>query len=199
MKNFVKNNNYLYTINSGRIITFNLEDKEISEIEIELHPENNNIRDFAFYNNNLYILDDFSNQIYKYNAIENYFSSGNTWINNENNIQKASSLTIDGNIYISQENGNLKRFYSGSLQEFKIEDIDPKIENINKIYTDRSINEIYIMDNISKTIIIINKEGSLIAQYYFPTIESMDDFLVDGAAQKIYILSENKIVSLNLN
>ena len=55
------------------------------------------------------------------------------------------------------------------------------------------------MDSNSKRIIIISKDGTLINQFYLPTLLVMNDFVVDGAAQKVYIQSNNKIISLNLN
>ncbi|MCD4705143.1 hypothetical protein K8R66_03645, partial [bacterium] len=170
INNFVKNGDILYALNNDNLFSFNLDDNQFSKLEIAFHSNYQNSKATTFYSDNLYILDADSNQIYKHTPLKNGFSKGNEWINDNTDLSSANSIAIDGNIYVAYNNGELKRLYAGSLNDLEIEDIDPIIENIDKIYTDKSIPEIYIMDNISKRIIIINKEGQLIKQYYFPTI-----------------------------
>ena len=196
---FGKVENFLHALDiNDKVIKIDLDSNKATEIDITYHPNYKSANDASFYNNRLYLLDNQSNQIYKHNQGTESFNKGEEWIKDNTDIINATSLAIDGNIYVSNNAGQIKKFYTGVLTEFNLEAIDPIIKNIDKIYTDITINEIYILDNTSKRIIIINKDGKLINQFYFPTLSVMNDFVIDGSAQKVYIQSVNKIISLNL-
>lgn len=197
---FEKNENFLYGLqNNDKVIKIDLDKNEGKQIEITHHPNYIQANDMTMYNGRIYASDNQSNQIYKYNQGTENFGKGEAWINDETNINHATSITIDGNIYLGTNTGELIKLYTGVKSDFQIEEIDPKVENINKVFTDITIQEIYFIDNNSKRLIIINKKGELVNQYYFPTLSSMDNFVVDGAAKKIYIQSENKIIVLDIS
>ncbi|MDD3285010.1 MAG: hypothetical protein PHZ07_05440 [Patescibacteria group bacterium] len=191
---FTKEDEFVYILENDKVIKINLETREKVEMNIALHPNYKNTKDAQMYGNRLYILDSESKQIYKHTMGETNFSKGENWIKSNTDISKATSITIDGDIYLGTSDGNIIRFYSGDLKSINITLIDPIVKNIDKIYTDRTIQEVYLMDNTSKRIVIINKDGALINQYYFPTIKNMNNFIVDGSAKKIYIQSENSIL-----
>jgi hypothetical protein len=198
--NFSKDGNFIYGLKENdRVIKIDLINQTAQEITITYHPNHKQADDLMVYGGRIYILDSQNNQIYKHNQGTISFGKGEEWIQDGTDIQNAQALTIDGNIYIATNKGEIKKFYTGNSVKFDIEEIDPQIKNIDQIFTDTTINEIYFLDNNSKRVIIINKDGVLINQFYLPTLATMTDFIVDGAAQKVYIQSDNKIVSLNLN
>jgi hypothetical protein len=200
IKSFDKDNEFVYGLkNNDQVVKINLDDQSAEEITITYHPNYKNADDLMIYNDKIYILDSQNNQIYKHNQGDTSFGKGNAWITDNTNLNEAQAITIDGNIYIATGSGEVKRFYTGSSENFEVEEIDPLVKNIDEIFTDTSINEIYLMDSNSKRIIVINKNGELVNQFYLPTLPVMNNFIVDGAAQKVYIQSENKIISLNLN
>jgi len=196
---FEKNENFLYGLQNGdKVIKIDLDKNEGKQIEITHHPNYIQANDMTMYNGRIYALDNQSNQIYKYNQGTENFGKGEVWINDETNINHATSITIDGNVYLGTNTGELIKLYTGTKADFQIEEIDPLVQNISKVFTDLTIQEIYFIDNNSKRLIIINKKGELINQYYFPTLSSMDNFVVDGAAKKAYIQSENKIIVIDI-
>lgn len=200
INNFGKDENFIYGLKENdQVIKINLDNQEAEEMTITYHPNYKQADDLMIYGGRIYILDNQNNQIYKHNQGTISFGKGEEWIKDKTNIQNSQALTIDGNIYLASNTGEIQKFYTGNLANFDIEEIDPEIKNIDQIFTDTTINEIYFLDNNSKRVIIINKDGTLINQFYLPTLPVMTDFIIDGAAQKVYIQSNNKIISLDLN
>lgn len=200
ISSFDKDENFVYGLkDNDKVLKINLDEQSAEEITITYHPNYIQANDLMIYNNKIYILDSQNSQIYKHNQGTESFGKGESWIKNNTEISHGKAITIDGNIYIATNTGEIKKFYTGNLENFEVEEIDPEVKNIDEIFTDLTINEIYLMDSNSKRIIVINKNGELINQFYLPTLPVMNDFLIDGAAQKVYIQSENKIISLNLN
>ena len=200
IKAFDKDENFVYGLkDNDQVVKINLDEQKAEEVTITYHPNYKQANDLMIYNGKIYILDSQNNQIYKHNPGTESFGKGNNWINDGGEINKGTSITIDGNIYLATSEGEIKKFYTGNLVKFDIEEIDPVVKNIDKIFTDISINELYLLDSNSKRIIIISKDGVLINQFYLPTLPVMNNFIIDGAAQKVYIQSDNKIISLDLS
>jgi hypothetical protein len=196
---FEKDDKFLYGLNSeDKVVKINLDNNNSATLDIAYHPNYKQADDLALYNGRVYILDSSNNQIYRHNQGSINFSKGEEWLKDDSNIANATSIVIDSSIYVGTRTGKIQRLYGGKAADFELETIDPEIKNIDQLYTDQSINEIYILESKSKRIIVVNKEGKLLNQYYLPTLNTIDDFIIDGAAQKIYIQSGNKIVEFQI-
>ncbi len=194
---FEKYNNLVYGLDSNnKANAIDLTNNTINKIDINYHPNYKNAVDAVTYNDKIYILDPESNQIYKNTIKNNSIDKGEAWITDGSDIKNALSIAIDSNIYLGFNDGTIKMFYTGKTKTFTIMTINPIIKSINRIYTDKTINEIYILDSQTKRIIIINKKGEMIKQYYFPTLNKLDNFTIDGANKTIYLQSENKIIEI---
>lgn len=194
---FEKYNNIVYGLDAAnKANTINLENGNINKIDINYHPNYKKAIGAVTYNDKIYILDPESNQIYKQNIKVSSIDKGEAWINDGSDIKNALSIAIDSNIYIGFNDGTIKMFYTGKQKTFELKTINPIIKSIDKIYTDKSINEIYLLDSQTKRVIIINKKGEMIKQYYFPTLNKLDNFTIDGASKTIYLQSENKIIEI---
>ncbi len=197
LKTYAKNKNFIYGIDTdNKLAKIDIDAKSISKVEITYHPNFKSSKDMAFYNDRIYILDTENNQIYKHSPSGNNFSKGEAWITDNSDIKNALSITIDSTIYLGNSGGTITTLYTGKLKPFTLQEINPTINNINKIYTDNTIKEIYLLDSQTKRIVVINKSGELIKQHYFPTLNKLDDFVFDGASKTIYIQSENKIIEV---
>lgn len=192
-----KNQNFVYGLDlNNKIAKIDLDTKAITKLDIAYHPNLRKGLAISFYNDKLYILDPESNQIYKHNQEKDSFAKGEAWISDNTDIKNALCMSIDSNIYLGNNNGTMTVLYTGKSKTFTLQEINPIVKSINKIYTDNSMKEIYILDSQTKRIIAINKSGGLIKQYYFPTLNKLDDLIYDGATKTIYLQSENKIIEV---
>ncbi|KKR07262.1 MAG: hypothetical protein UT32_C0014G0021 [Parcubacteria group bacterium GW2011_GWC2_39_14] len=153
----------------------------------------------ALYGDRLYVVDAAKEQIYKHQKADNKFNDAQTWIKNKKDAKllTATSLSIDGNIYVLNKDGKINKFYNGELQEFKQALIEPALTNAQKIYTNLDLNNLYILED--KRIIVLNKDGGLVNQYAFESLNSpITDIMILGKDEKIILTSENKIYSVKL-
>ncbi|MDD4289859.1 MAG: hypothetical protein PHH83_01110 [Patescibacteria group bacterium] len=196
---FAKNGDYIIGLDIKDLIKINSTNSEITKESITYHPNYKSSNDAEFYAENLYILDSQSNQIYKHLGNNGKLGKGDTWIKDASSVSNSNCITIDTNIYIGNNDGSILKMYSGKKLPFELKDVDPKISKIDKIYTDKTIKEIYLLESQSRRIIIIDKDGNLLKQYYLPTLKEIDNFSIDGATKKLYILSDSKIITINIS
>lgn len=146
------------------------------------------------YGKNLYFLDKEKNQIYKFTKTTAGFSKGKVWIMDADlpNVSSAVDMAIDSNIYILYKDGIVDKYFSGNKEaSFSLNSIEPKVESVNEIITNETIDSIYIVSYDEKRILVLNKDGVFQKQYYIDLNSEIDDVLIEK--NKIYILSENKI------
>ena len=82
------------------------------------------------------------------------------------------------------------------IQDFETEIIEPAlIGGNNKLIVQ---NNIYILDNTNKRIIIYSKDGKFIKQYASASFNDINNFTVDEKNSKIYLVSGNKIKKIDI-
>jgi len=143
------------------------------------------------YNGNIYAADDSS--LYKYSGIDgNSFGSKTKWLKDlgSANLNANNSMTFDGNLFISANNGQIFKFFTGKNQNFNASQSLPK--EIKKIQTIGDVDYLYILPQNSQKIVILTKLGELVSQYDFASLNApIIDFCVDK--DNLYLISENKI------
>jgi hypothetical protein len=154
-----------------------------------------NIGGFGIYFGNVYVLDK-QNGIIKFAsgsyAKSDYFSG------TAPNLTKANALAIDGSIWVLFSNGDIKKYTKGKEDSFKVTGLDSKFSNATRIYTDIDSDNVYILDNGNRRIVVLGKNGSYKAQYQSEIIKGASDFDVKEGDKKIYVLSSGKIFEINL-
>ncbi|MGB4253853.1 MAG: hypothetical protein WBJ22_01925 [Minisyncoccales bacterium] len=115
------------------------------------------------------------------------------WFKERKAGKEGVSVAIDGNIYLLQQNGIVKRFSAGALkEEIASPNVFPKIKNATKIFTSPNNNYLYILEPEEKRVIVTNKKGELIVEYQSEKFEDLIDLWVTPQDKKIYLLSINK-------
>ncbi len=170
--------------------------------------------DFATYSKYIYLLDPINNQIWKYPR--NRDSYGEATDYNENaDLTKAVSITIDGDIWVLQNDadgdmGNdILRIRKGEKKPLKISDLPASVwNNPQKIYTNDALKFIYVLDGANKRILRFYKDPpeagtdarTLIynMQYLFEDLDEVRDFWVNPAEQKLFVIDAQKIYEVTI-
>lgn len=147
------------------------------------------------YLGNFYVLDKKSNQIFKF-ASNNYEKSN--YLQGAVDLSSARSLTIDGSIWVLLQNGSILKFTKGDQESFKVSGLDKPLSSPTKVYTDKEIDNVYILDNGNSRIVILGKDGSFKEQYLSNIIKTARDFEVLEKDKKIYVLSQSKVYEIEL-
>ena len=88
---------------------------------------------------------------------------------------------------------SINKFTSGALQAFKYPTLTDPVTNAARI---KVATNIYILEPTKKRLIILNKNGVLQNQIYFPNTSVLFDFYVDEASRSIYLLDDNKLLKI---
>lgn len=190
----------IYTKNNdqGSYKIFDISTKQVVG-ELKTLAENQSVKDLSIYGNNLYVLDNQANQIFKYPESGSSFSGGQKWLKQENDLSTASSLTIDGSVYIVYNDGQINNFLKGSKEVFDYHTPNPKIGQNAKIKTFRDSDYLYIIDPQNMRIIILNKDGNIKDQYASQAFNNLLDLAVDPDEKVIYLLNGTHLYLLAIN
>lgn len=196
-----KNRVVLSSLNANNEIYYSIFDLDKKQITGDLKQNVNNtaVKDLCVYGNNLYVLGDKDNQIFKYPESGGGFSGGQTWIKDELDISQASSLAIDGSIYIIDKDGNIKNLLKGYLEKFDYHKPNPSIGTNATIKTFRDSNYLYIIDPENYRVIVLNKDGNIKDQYASQKFDDLKDLTIDPDEKAIYLLNNQYIYLLAIN
>lgn len=191
------NDNELLFFNEARnAFLLNPNNDSLQNVSIKL-PENSNIVAVTAYNNRIYMLDQSNNQIYRYNRATGGLNSQTAWITEGGiNIKDGISIVVDGSVYVLKSNGEIFKFQNGRLADFRLTTIDPPLIAPTKLKTTENSNFLYILDPTEKRVVVFDKEGSLIQQYFSNKFNNLKDFLITESAQEIFVLNGSVIYGL---
>ena len=193
------------TLNDNELLFFNQENKAFA-----LDPNTDALQPLAFtwdtadkitdataYNNRLYLLNAAANQIFRYTRIDGGLSAGVPWLTDANvSLQDVVSIVVDGSVYALKSTGDILRLQNGKATDFHVSAIDPPFKSPTKIKTFDSSKFLYILDPASKRLVVLDKQGNLIKQYYSEKFDNLKDFIVVESAKKLYLFSGSIIYGI---
>jgi hypothetical protein len=185
----------IYYLNNKNLIKLKTAKEELETIPLTFKNGVSGYSGLGIYNGNLYALDGLGGQIYKNNKNGNTFSAPTAWVTDNTDIKNGIDLAIDGSIYILKSNGDLIKFLKGKKSDFILDKIEPVLQKPTKIYISAEQKFIYIMEPESKRIVVYDKAGKYILQYYSDKFDDLKSFFPDEKNKLIYILNKTEILS----
>ena len=168
-------------------------DDDIGEID-----GNANVSDLKVFGSRLYALSK-DGQIYKFTADGDNYGDSAPWITEDGILSNSKSLAIDGAVYVVDGNGEIKKFFSGVVdEEFNLDAIEPVLTNPSLIYTDENITSIYLLDPDNNRALRFNKEGKLTSQYISDKFDNLTDLVVDEDTGKLYLLNGSQVYMIKI-
>jgi hypothetical protein len=157
--------------------------------------------DFAAYGRYLYVLNPGKEQIYKYPRQRSKYGNASEY-NLDADLTGGISITIDGNIYVLKQGGEIIKIFKGEQQVFDIEDLATDISDATKIFTLPEHNNLYVLDPVNRRVVILEKEvgpgGRYVGQIYFEDVPDVQDFYVDKKEDKLYLLTKKQILEVEI-
>jgi len=189
----IDKNNNIYYFNLENIIQLNTETGEIANLAINLVGSSQDVVNMTCFNNRLYLLDKKNNQIYRYNKSADSFPKAQVWLKEKEDFSNAVNMAIDGHIYVLKSNGELLKFLKGRKQEFKLEIIEPALEQPIKVIVSSELKYIYIFEPSKQRLVVFDKTGQFLLQYQSDQLTDLKDFTVDEVNRKIYFLNGTSV------
>ena len=181
--------NTVYYRHQGKIYRLDIRNDRLTSADLSNYNEAENYAGFNLYNQRVYLLARAANELFVYPA---NLTTRSAWLKEEANLSNVIDLYIDGNIYFLNRDGQVLKYRVGQNENYNSKPLDPPTNSVHKILGDDK--QLYILDGTNKRIVIIAKDdGHLMGQYYFETLNSIDDFALDMEARLIYILANDKL------
>jgi len=198
---------FLVSDEKGIFASYNLLNQELKPIKVERNHEfsaqggsavafgegGQSIKDFVIYANRLYGLEE--KGIYRYRKTADGFGREEKWLKENFDLKDAKAMTIDGDIYILKDNEVFK-FYQGKKENFKLEDILPKIKNLTFVFASSDLNNLYLLEQ--NRLLIFDKSGKIVKQISSPKFNNLKSFAVSADGKKAWLLEGQKIYKISL-
>ena len=154
-----------------------------------------NVVDMELYNGNIYVLDESTEEVYKFLVTEGGYSDKKTYFGAGQTISLtgATGLSIDGSVYLSTKD-SVQKYLSGVRESFS-PDFPTENAQFDHIYTDADIEQLYILDKKNASVYILTKEGEYqrqIQSSVFAKANALfvyDDMIFTINNEKIYTVS----------
>jgi len=185
-------NNNLYLLSSGKISLV-----EKSGLTQKIDLSSSSVTDVQFWNGSLYILDKNNQSIWKSTPSASGYSTPQSWLKNDAKLELgATSLSIDGQIWVLTESGRIYLYNSGVKSKFNQNQENNFTKTANLI-TDPDSDYLVFSDN-SKFIYVYRKTGEFAFKFNTGNLQILD--LAFNAPDKtIYFLaSDQKIYKISL-
>lgn len=186
-------NGLIYFFGGNKIIELDTANDSMKYLNINTGIKPEDVVASEIYNNNLYLVSAKDNKIIRFEKSGSSYSSGISWLKENADLSSATDIAIDGQIYILNKNGEVKRFNKGKSDDFKLDIVEPTITNATKIVALPDSNYLYILDSLSKRIVVFEKTGQFVMQYQFDGMDNIKDFQVDEKNKIIYILNSTVV------
>jgi len=185
--NFAFDKTNLYLINKSDISLV-----EKNNLTSKISLTNINPTDFKFWNGAVYVLDSENQTVWKYNPNASGFSKAQNWLKNDAKLELgASSLSINGKIWVLYQNGSISPYLSGVKDNFKPSQAS-EFTKTNNLDVTLEKELLTFVDN-NNIVYLYQKSGELLSKFNLGNLK-VNDIAFNEANNLIYILcSDQKI------
>lgn len=199
-------NDQLYIFKKG-VGVYTLDKNHVLTLAISKDDQWGDISNIVVYNGNIYLLDSEKNDVYKYLVVENGYGVKVSYFKSDQTISfdDPHSIAIDSSLYVGVSDAVYK-YTAGIRDEFTI--VIPGDENpkFTALFTDRTVNKVYIWDKDQGKVFILSKQGSFEKQVESSILKKASHFIVreknpdmPNIPVGIFVLVKDKIYTISLD
>ncbi|MDZ7586906.1 MAG: hypothetical protein U0946_04070, partial [Patescibacteria group bacterium] len=159
-----------------------------------------NISDSVGFGSNLYLLDKSkSGQIWKYLGVTSGLSAKRTYLKGETyDLSEAMSMAIDGSVWVLFSDGTIAKYVQGTKDAFVVAGLDKNFEEPIKIFTSPEVENLYVLDRRQTRVVVVSKTGEYQAQYEWPGMAGVKDLAVSEKLKKMFLLTGEKVFTIDI-
>ncbi|MCX6791488.1 MAG: hypothetical protein NT149_00430 [Candidatus Gottesmanbacteria bacterium] len=191
---------YVYVLTDAGINEVGITDKKTTENVVKKDPQWGNISSLVSFGGNLYLLDREKSRIWKYVATDTGFSETREYLNPDTlpDLGRASSMAIDGSVWIGTADGKIMKFTQGKPDTFTPQGVNPAFGENLTVYTSDTTTNLYVLDGQNKRVVVLDKDGTYLAQYAWPEDVTPTQLAVSEEQKKIYLLAAGQLFAITL-
>ncbi len=177
------------------IQTFSTTSKKANDVTIQFANVDRSIIAAALFQSRLYLLDTKNEAVLRSNVGGTTFGPATSWLKQQyTELKDATSLAVDGSIYLSLSNGTIERFTSGLKDDVTFDAIDPALTSPTQLWTATGSTKLYMLEPAQKRIVVYLKSTrKLQAQYVADSLGDAVGFSVDEKNKVIYVLTHHDL------
>jgi hypothetical protein len=162
------------------------------------------IKRLRSFDGKLYTLDPGARQIMKYEPQGNGYPTAPTAYFGQAlpELEKATDMAIDGNIYVALSDGRLLKYADGKSQPFDIRNLGEPLRNPTVVAIDQNAQDsaVYVYDAELKRIVQFRPDGLFVRQFRADddTLSDLQDILVDEQNNRLYVIGQGVLSTVLL-
>lgn len=148
----------------------------------------------------VYVLNPIKRSLYRYAKQKEGYSNPIGWLQDPLGVAYdiVTSLTIDGDVWVTTANGELKKFTAGKVSSLSLAPVEPKIANPIVLATAEESQALYILEPSTKRIVIYSKDGQFLKQVISPSLAAAQTLIVNVSTNTLFIINGSLVYALNL-
>ncbi|TSC90267.1 MAG: Uncharacterized protein G01um10145_371, partial [Microgenomates group bacterium Gr01-1014_5] len=176
-----------------------LDKKGIVAREIKSDEEWVDPAKIGVFGSNVYLLDK-KGEIWRYSGTEGDFSAKQRWLapGVTPDFSGVIDISIDGSIWTLNQDGTILRYTKGAPSLIKPSGLEKPLSGALAIYAVEDLDSLYLLDKNNSRIVELSKRGVYQKQYLAPQIAETVDFVVSKKSEKIFLLTNEKVLELPL-
>jgi len=197
---FEENDEILFLTKAGRVIEY--ADGQFSFMDTSDLAWHTGVA-IQVYNSKIYILDSVNGQVWKYSPSRDGYGNAEGYITDTTDIKGATSIAIDGTIYVLQADGSLVQFSGGENTNFLVKKAPvADLSGATVVYAELDMSQVFVLDPSTSRVLVYIKDarsGDLVysRQYVLENAEDLRDVYFDNEANRIYVLGKTKIYQID--
>ena len=191
---------FLYVLTDNGIASVSVREKKTIDALIKKDSQWGTIASMATFGGNLYLLDTQKSRIWKYVATDTGFSETREYLNPDSlpDLSRATSMAIDGSVWIGTSDGNIMRFGQGRELTFVPKGVEPGFGKRLTVFTSDALKNVYVLDTDTKRVVVLDKDGVYLAQYVWTGQLIPTQLVVSEKFKLILLLADGKLYSIEL-
>lgn len=159
-------------------------------------PEKTIARDIDTYLTYLYVLDDASDQIYRFPRAEGGFGEPLAWLKDSIVLEENAQMAVNENIFLAPNKNTIQIFSRGRYVK-DLESPNTPLA-VTNIFTRPDLAHIYALDAENNRVVVWNQESAIITQYFSEKLGDAQTINVNEKTQEIIVTSENVLLSFKI-
>jgi type II secretory pathway pseudopilin PulG len=190
----------VYVLTDSGVNQVGLSDKQTTVNVVKKDTQWGSIGALVSFGGNLYLLDTQKSRIWKYVATDTGFSDTREYLNPDTlpDLGRASSMSIDGSVWIGTVDGKIMKFTQGKVDTFTPQGVDPAFGENLTVYTSDTTANLYVLDGQNKRVVVLDKDGTYLAQYAWHEDVTPTQLAVSEGEKKIYLLAAGELYAIGL-
>lgn len=159
-------------------------------------PEGARVQDIGSYLTYLYVLDNATDQIYRFPRAEGGFGASSVWLRESVNFEEDAKMAVNETIFLAPNQNTVQAFFRGRFVK--------NLETPNTPFTTTSLftypglANVYVLDQANKRVLVWNQDGSLIAQYFSETLAEAQTITVNEKTGEVLVATANTVLSFKM-